>query len=155
VCAVFFATVPLTVQELRNTMICLIGPIVGIAILGIQVLEEKNITFQDVSNAAAAGRLRAEPGRGILGLGMLAILVYLTLGATSKLMLGSMLALFVLMLRQCILTFSRGGLYMMVGSAIAGGFFLVRDKKQRKRLFLLVSVLAIVLVAWLIPRVEK
>ena len=155
VCAVFFATVPLTVQELRNTMICLIGPIVGIAILGVQTLEEGNINFGGASNATAAGGYGPNQVAAVLGLGMLAVLVYLLLGSTSKLMLAAMLGLFVVMLRQCILTFSRGGLYMMAGAVMAGGFFLVRDKKQRRRLFLLGSVLAVILIAWLIPRVEE
>jgi len=156
VCALFFASVPLSVQELRNTLICLIGPVTGIAILGVQMLQEKNINFNaDVSNAAASGGYGPNQVAAALGLGMLAVLVYLTLGVPSKLMLAAMLGVFMLMLRQCILSFSRGGLYMVVGAVIAGGFFLVRDQKQRKRLFMGGAVIAVILLAYVLPRVQE
>ena len=156
VCAIFFATVPMTVQEVRNTLVCLIGPVVGIALLGIQSLESsKHINFSDVSNAAAAGGYGPNQVAAILGLGIVAVLVYLTIGSPSKVMTFFMIGVLLLFVRQCILTFSRGGLYMALGATAAGAFFLIQDKRQRAKVFLgggLVFVLFLVLI---LPRLES
>jgi hypothetical protein len=157
VCAIFFATVPLTVQELKNTLICLIGPAFGIALLALESLDSaKFLTFNgDVSNATASGGYGPNQVSAILGLGILAILAYLMLGSPSKMMTGGMFLLLLFMLRQVILTFSRGGLYMAVLGAVAGAFFLMRDKKQRTRLLMGGAALSVVFFALLLPRIEK
>jgi hypothetical protein len=156
VCAIFFASVPLTVQELRNTLIALIGPIVGIALLGIQTLESsKHINFGDVSNAAAAGGYGPNQVAAILGLGMVAVLVYLTIGSPNKLMTGSLVVILLLLARQCILTFSRGGLYMALGATAAGAFFLIQDRRQRAKVFFGGGLLAVIFLALILPRIES
>jgi len=66
-----------------------------------------------------------------------------------------MFLLMLFLLRQVILTFSRGGLYMALGGAAAGCFFLVRDRKQRTRVLIGGAVLSLVFFALLLPRIEK
>lgn len=156
VCAVYFASVPLTVQELRNTLICLIGPVVGTAVLGIQSLEERgSVSFTHASNAAASGNYGPNQVAAILGLGIVAVLMFLTIGSPSKMMTGAMVVILLILLRQCILTFSRGGLYMALGAAAAGAFFLMQDKKQRARVFLGGGLLAVVFMFAILPRLEQ
>jgi hypothetical protein len=70
-------------------------------------------------------------------------------------MTGFMFLLLLFMLRQVILTFSRGGLYMAMGGAVAGSFFLVRDKKQRTRLLVGGAVLSLVFFVLVLPRIER
>ena len=62
--------------------------------------------------------------------------------------------LLLLLVRQCILTFSRGGLYMALGAAAAGAFFLVQDPKQRTKLFVGGGLLALIFMAAILPRIE-
>jgi hypothetical protein len=155
VCAAYFASVPLTVQELRNTLICLIGPIVGTAVLGIQSLEAKgSVNFADASNAAASGGYGPNQVAAILGLGIVAVLMYLAIGSPSKLMTGALIVILLVLVRQCILTFSRGGLYMALGAAAAGAFFLIQDKRQRTKVFLGGGLLALVFIGLILPRIE-
>jgi hypothetical protein len=156
VCAIFFASVPLTVQELKNTLVCLIGPAFGIAVLALESLEASQFTtFSDVSNATASGGYGPNQVSGVLGLAILSILCYLMLGSPSKMMTGFMFLLLLFMVRQVILTFSRGGLYMALGGAVAGSVFLVRDKRQRTRLLVGGAVLSLVFFALVLPRIER
>ncbi len=151
----FFSSLRLSRAELKWMYVCLVAPIVSVAVVGFVTLQQNMPEeFGTGSNALTSGGYGPNQVSALLGLGVLAAVLYLVVGGNSTPATVAFVVLALFFFRQCAITFSRGGLYMAVGGIAAGAFYLARDRRSRLRLAgLLVIVLPILLfVVW--PRLE-
>jgi hypothetical protein len=155
----FFSSVRFSPVQFRWILVCLIAPIVTVATLAArsleQALEDPDFEFYGgSSNAATSGGFGPNQVSAILGLGMAAIFLYLIAGKTKRGVTGTMLVLFLFFTRQCLITLSRGGLWMLIGAVIAASAFLIKDPVYRKRLAVGLVVVGAIVVGVVIPRLD-
>jgi len=154
--AAFFHSVRFTKRELRWIYASLIGPIVSIAWIGAVMLDKAQLDeFANDSNAIGSGGFGPNQVSAVLGLGILAAVFWLVVGAGNTVASGALAVLVLFLFRQCVVTFSRGGLYMAVGGILAAAFYLARDRRTRWRLLGAAAVILPILVFVIWPRLES
>ncbi len=132
----FFSAIRLSRSQMRWVAVSLVAPIFGIAIVAAQnlqqALEDPEFEFAGgSSNAVSSGGFRTESGfsRARLGDGRHSRLSH---PATRlKIVTATMMAIMLLLARQCLITLSRGGMYMTVGATLAAAVFLLQDPALR------------------------
>ncbi len=155
VCAAFFHSLRFTKRELRWIYASLIGPIVSIAWIGAVMLDKAQLDeFANDSNAIGSGGFGPNQVSAVLGLGILAAVFWLVVGAGNTVASGALAVLVLFLFRQCVVTFSRGGLYMAVGGILAAAFYLARDRRTRWRLLGAAAVILPILLFVIWPRLE-
>lgn len=155
----FFSSIQLSPSQLRWVAVSLLAPIVSIATVAAYSLQaalaDPEFDFYGgSSNAAASGGFGPNQVSAILGLGLVAIGVYLVAGKNKRIVTGAMFVLTLFLARQCLITLSRGGVYMACGAAAAASFYLFRDKTYRKKLLVGGAVLGAALAFVVIPRLQ-
>jgi len=156
----FFASIRLTPAQLRWVMISVLGPTVAVATVAAyslqQALEDPEFAFYGgASNSATSGGFGPNQVSAALGLGILAVIVYLILGVKKRLVIGTMFVIILFLIRQCLVTLSRGGIYMALGGLAAASFFLMRDHALRKKLIIGVVLSGLVVGLVVIPRLQE
>ena len=159
VAVIFFSSVRLTPAEFRWVAISLLAPIISIATVAAQSLEQALADpdfefYGGSSNAATSGGFGPNQVSAILGLGMVAIFLYLVAGKPKRVVTGTMLVLFLFLTRQCLITLSRGGLWMTIGAVGAASVFLIKDPLYRKRLAVGLVVVGAIILLVVIPRLD-
>lgn len=144
-CVAFFSMVKFSEAEMRTLLIWLIAPVVGIAMACFFSTfgSTEQIYFGKGSNMLASGGFGPNQVSAGLGLGVLAVFLAMVDEQTDrklKLLLLGCIAWFVV---QCLLTFSRSGLYLSGLSIMAAGFYLIRSKRARINLVVVMIGMAI------------
>ncbi len=140
VAAWFFSQVPMSAKDLRNLVLAIMAPGVGIATLAATGAFYGNATFSDGSNLIASGGFGPNQVSGALGLATLLSLFIMLDGRAPRLLRLAMGAATVGLAAQTALTFSRGGLYMAAGGAAVAACFALHDPRLRFRLLPLAVV---------------
>jgi O-antigen ligase len=156
----FFSSVRLTPAQLRWVMVSVLAPTVAIATVAAQslqkALEDPDFGFYGgASNSATSGGFGPNQVSAALGLGILAVIVYLMLGVKKRLVIAAMFAVILFLIRQCLVTLSRGGIYMAMGGLAAASFFLMKDNALRKKLIIAVVLSGLVVGLVIIPRLQE
>ncbi len=126
----FFSGLRLNKHQFGRILIALVGPITGIVTIAISfTLAASQIYFSDESNPVTSGGYGPNQVSAMLGMGALAMMLYLFAIKSSKLMKLGAGFVGVVLLIQSFLTFSRGGAYMAVAGLIAAGLMLVRPRQ--------------------------
>lgn len=145
----FFKQQQISRDQIRRLIVALIAPIPGIAAIAISsTLAAGAIQFGDESNIVTSGGYGPNQVSAVLGLGVLAGFFLLTDSYARK---GIRFFIFIAMIvfaTQSALTFSRGGLYLLVAGLIPAIIFIVRDPRARTRMILGAAVL--VLLGWFV-----
>jgi hypothetical protein len=157
VSAAFFYFVRLPRRHLQRLLLALIAPVIAIAGLTLYgILKDPYIAsgFRGTSNFAASGGFGPNQVASILGFGVL-LLLFLLFGEggnwRQKLFLwGCVLWL----TAQCILTFSRGGLYDLAVGLMLALPFLIKDPGTRVKLIVVAISLLVVGSYVLLPRLD-
>jgi hypothetical protein len=160
VAVLFFSSVRFNPAQFRWIAICLLAPTVSIATVAAKSLEQALADpefefYGGSSNAATSGGFGPNQVSAILGLGMVAIFLYLIAGKPKRFTTLTMLVVFLFLTRQCLITLSRGGMYMALGSIGAASVFLVRDPVYRKRLAAGIVVVGAIVALVVIPRLQE
>jgi hypothetical protein len=155
----FFSSIRLTPAQLRWLMTALLAPIVSVATVAAyslsQALSDPDFEFYGgSSNAITSGGFGANQVSAILGLGILAVFLYLLAGKANRITVGVMLVLILFLTRQCLITMSRGGMYMAVGSIAAASVFLAKDPVARRRLATGLVVIGAIVLLVVVPRLD-
>lgn len=133
----FFHNISFDFARIRNLMLTCITPIIGVAaVTAFTTYTATEIRFSLNSNFRTSGGFGANQVSAILGLGALLALLYLLnspAGKKQKLLIGAS-AVFLLM--QCVMTFSRGGLYGAAGAALPALYFLGQQPRYRPKIIL-------------------
>ena len=160
VAVMFFSSVRLTPAQLQWVMISVLAPIMAIATVAAyslqQALEDPEFAFYGgASNSATSGGFGPNQVSAALGLGILAVIVYLMLGAKKRPVAVAMFLIILFLIRQCLVTLSRGGIYMALGGLAAASIFLMKDRAMRKKLILGVFLSVVVVGLVVIPRLQE
>ena len=158
VCVLFFSAIALTPAQMKWVAVSILAPVFGIAVAAAynlqQALEDPEFGFAGgSSNAVSSGGFGPNQVSAALGLGMVAILIYILL-KPPRIVTAIMLAMFLFLARQCLITLSRGGMYMAAGAVVAAAAFLVQDPALRRRFLVGTVVVGAVLYFLVIPRLE-
>jgi hypothetical protein len=156
VCAWFFCNFKLSTKQLQKAMIFMASPCLGIAAIAQYVIQtNKEIRFtSNASNFATSGGFGPNQVSAILGLGALACFLFLIAGKTRWIVklfaLGVMLAL----VAQSALTFSRGGMYNVVGAIAVASLFVLRDPRTRGKFLPVVLISVVVIYFVVLPALD-
>lgn len=159
VCVLFFSSVRFSPAQMRWVTVSLLAPIFAIAAFAAfnlqTALKDADVDFGGgASNATASGGFGANQVSAVLGLGIVAVVVYLILGNLSWISVGVQMALLLFLTRQTLVTLSRGGAYMALGAVGAGAIYLIRDRRVRKWLLIGAGGVGAILILILIPRLD-
>jgi hypothetical protein len=155
-CTAFFHSVRFSKREFRWIFASLVGPVVSIGWTAAVILEQRDLQqWVNESNIATSGGFGPNQVSAVLGLGILAAVLWLIVGTGNTVGSGAVILITLFLFRQCVITFSRGGIYMAVGGICAAAFYLARDQRTRARLLMGAGVILpiIFFVVW--PRLES
>ena len=113
----------------------LLGPVVSIATMALfSIVQAQEIFFGTSSNLQASGGYGPNQVSATLGLGMVAALLYAILEKRDRWVKGLLALIITWLAAQCLMTFSRTGLYLAVLSSFVGVMCLLRDQQARLKL---------------------
>lgn len=140
-CALCFSSLTLKASLVERLQIMLLGPIGGVAFLGLLGLATTDNEFANDANFVASGGYGPNQVSALISLGAL-LAVFLFLGENRSWPCRLLLAGLVLgLLAQSALTFSRTGLYLFAAAVGAAIFFLVQTKERTLPLLVLLALL--------------
>jgi hypothetical protein len=154
--AVYFAQLKCTLAELRSVLVAMLGPAVALAakaLFGIATSTGATLAFGNESNPATSGGFGPNQVSLTLSAGLLAaLLLFLREKDVFLRVLEFVIAGW--LLAQCMLTFSRGGLFSFVLAAVGVvGFELTSRRNRWQTMFMM--LLAAVVVANLYSHLEQ
>jgi len=154
-CVLYCSNIKITEPDLRTMLMTVMGPLAGIATLGVQsIATHANIEFVNASNYVTAGEFGANQVSAALGLGVL-LAMLLILDRRTPTILRALLGLLgIAYAVQSAITFSRSGLALAFFSLTTAAFYMVRDRRARMTL-ITVSVFLFALGKFVIvPRLD-
>lgn len=148
----FFANIGLTTYQLQRIFLAITAPalsILTLVLLG--ALRAEDLYFERGSNFIFSGDFGPNQVSAILSLTVVFLFFYfLDAGESAKLRFF----LFIIMgasIFVTALTFSRGGIYMIVGSLALAFFFLLRGASATRQRFILITTLLLLIAAAFLP----
>jgi O-Antigen ligase len=158
VCAIFFSSIRMTKREMKWFLTFLVAPVVSIATIASVTLQKlqkyAEPEFGNSASRVASGGFGPNQVSAALGLGILAVFFIMVIGVGNAVAAGSFVLLMLFLVRQCAITFSRGGLWMAVGGILSAAFYLARDKRTRLRLLGIAVIVLPLLVFVVWPKLE-
>jgi O-antigen ligase len=155
-CVLYFSNTRITDIDLRNLLLTVLGPVMGIAARSFSsIAAAGQIDFMNASNRIGSGNFGPNQVSAALGLGILCLLL---LQFEPKLSLRLRLALIALTVGfsvQSALTFSRGGLALAFAGAFAAAVYLVRQARTRMILVAVASLLFVVGRYVVVPKLDE
>lgn len=136
VVSMFFERFRLAPAQLKNVLLAILAPAVGLGVLALQSVFAANVlsfgaAYSDKLTSAGIGPNQVS---SILGLGAFAAFL-LAVGEDRRPFLRRLMIVLTLwLLAQSALTFSRGGFWTAIAAMLSAGFFLIRDKRSRNLL---------------------
>jgi len=153
----FFSNIKIKRQELGVILgSYLAGALIPavVALFGIVTTQEP-ILFNGESNPLMSGGFGPNQVSAILGLAaFLGFYAFLDTSRSGGLK-ALLLSLIVLFTAQCVLTFSRGGIYNAIGASMLACFFFARIPRIRNNIALAACVLAVLLGVVVLPRLNE
>jgi hypothetical protein len=150
--ACFFSGLSFNKRQMGRIFIALLAPITGIAAIAIySTLSASSIYFGDESNTITSGGYGPNQVSAMLGLGALTTMLCFIAMRSTKFLKIALVGLGAILLGQCLLTFSRGGVYLAAASILVAAAILV---KQPRKLFPLLggaTLIGAVLFFWIVP----
>lgn len=138
------------------TLLMLIAPIAGIgAVTLLGTFKASVLKFGNESNFATSGGFGPNQVSAILGLGVLAIFLFLLTEQKSRWLKPVLFVLMMGLAAQSAMTFSRTGLYNAGVAAAAALFYLVRDARARMKLIGLLILGFLVVNFVLLPKLDE
>ena len=154
--AIFFSLIRFSTRDMRWIYVSLIAPIFAIGVVAAEKLRSSEVeAFGKSSSWIGSGGFGPNQVSAALGLGIVAAVLCLMIGVGHVIGTAAFGVLILFFFRQCVITFSRGGLYLAVGGVAAAAFYLAREKRQRLRLVGAVAVLVPILLFVVWPRLES
>jgi hypothetical protein len=153
--AMFCSKVELGRQDVGRLLVWLLAPLVSLLVICvIGTVGAEHLTFRTSSIEATSGGFGPNQVASMLGLGALAMLLLL-LGETKwRPRLLSLVVTGLAFMAQSALTFSRGGLYNLIGALASGVLPLLASARDAARVLLLLGAVTAVGALWVAPRLD-
>lgn len=156
VSAWFFSQLQLSRQQIFRLFWALIGPVVGVASIAIfSTLTATDLSFSTRSNFITSGGFGPNQVSAALGLGALIAYLFIVEKGTSFHLRVLMLGALIIFAAQSVLTFSRSGFYISVGSALAGSLWLTTSNRGRMTVVIVAALLFTIANYVVFPRLES
>lgn len=157
VCAAFFSRVRLTPVRIQRMVVALLGPLIGVACLCVLgIVEAEGIVFTTESNRQLSGGGGSNQVSCALAFGALMALlsVLCALEPRQRRLQWLLSALAFWLVAQSALTFSRSGLYLAAGGAVAAACFVWRDARTRATILVMSAFVCVVGWCVVAPRLD-
>lgn len=156
VATMFFSTVSLNREQLRNLLLAVLAPTISLGVMAyLGILSISEIEFRAASLFTTSANIGPNQVSSILGLGALVAFLYMILENKHKKVRFLIILVVIWLLSQTVLTLSRGGFWTAIGASVAAAVFLIRDRRTRN-IFLAVSVLMVLVINFLVyPALEQ
>jgi hypothetical protein len=152
----FFSRFSLSKESLLRIFLALIGPIIGVAVVALfGIVTTDDLVFIDGSNFEASGGFGPNQVSAILGVGALAAFLMLLDRDTDIRLRVLSGATMLFLASQSALTFSRGGLFNMLGAVGLASLFLLRDSRTRIQFILAILLVSAISYFFIIPRLDS
>jgi hypothetical protein len=148
--SLFFSRIEINTDQLKSLLLIMLASVLTFSILVfIGIIDAENIEFSGVSNYLTSANTGPNQVSSLLSFGALAAFVYAFFEREYKFLRFIVVLLGIALFTQIALTFSRGGLWTLLGALAAAGVFFIRDKKVRRN-YLLVVVISFLIFTYLI-----
>ncbi len=149
-----FSQVILTRTQLRDLMLIIVMPVMGVATNTLFSTISQEVIFTGVSNFTTSGGFGPNQVSAILGLGALFSWLWVIAGVNNPTMRWLLLAISLWMIVQATLTFSRGGVFNFIVAASIGSLLLIGGQRGQARNLVLIFFAFVTVVYILMPRLE-
>jgi hypothetical protein len=156
VSALFFSRIWINEKDIQWMLYFFVAAIVGICTMtAYATLTAQEIRFITESNWVTSAGYNPVAVSDMLGFAGLACFLLFLLNRQGSIPLKTILiAGWIAFTIECVLTFSRQGIYMQVGGAIAACYYLFRYKGFRFKLLMLLTVLLLLFFWIVVPRLD-
>jgi O-antigen ligase len=155
VCLWFFSQTRMYESSYYRIFLFLTAPIIGVGTVTLMgTFKASVLRFGNESNFTTSGGFGPNQVSAALGMGVLALFLYLLVEKKNRGLKPLLFALMIAMAAQSAMTFSRTGLYNAGVSAIAATFYLVRETRARMKLLGLIACIFLIANYLLLPRLE-
>lgn len=152
----FFSNLRFSPAQRRTLLVMMIAPIVGLsAIVLFGIATTPDIQFGSSSNKVLSGGYGPNQVSAVFGFGAVLAFWYLIDEQAPRPLRGLMLALAFVFITQSMLTFSRGGLYNLLGSILPALLFLLADPRLRTRLLTILAIAGVVVYFFVLPGLDE
>jgi hypothetical protein len=152
----YCSQIRLSATSFYRSFLYLAAPVVGVGAVALMgTFNAAALRFGNESNFATSGGFGPNQVSAILGLGVLALFLFLVVEKKNRSLKIVFFVLMVGLAAQSAMTFSRTGLYTAGMAAAAAMFYLVRDARARMKFFGTLAVLFLVANYLLLPKLES
>ncbi len=156
ICVWYFSQTRLPATSLKNILLILIAPIIGVGTVALlSIITSSAIRFNTESNYLTSGGFGPNQVSAALGLGALAVFIYLLIEKRSWWLKALLFVAMVAMAAQSALTFSRTGLYNAGISAVVAAIYLARDGRTRLKILGVIVIGFLVANYLLLPKLDE
>ncbi|MEP6993952.1 MAG: O-antigen ligase family protein [Acidobacteriota bacterium] len=150
----FFWRLRISKAQYRRLLLVVVAPICGVSALTFQGLRQSGpiIRFGTQSNYASSGGFAPNQVSAVLGLGFAFMALYLVTAPSRPVLRLALMGMMMAFAAQSAMTFSRGGLYLAVGSLLAASAYLWREPGPRRRFLVGAVFVAVSAVLVVLPR---
>ncbi len=154
--SLFFSRLEINTAQLKTLLLTILASVLTFSILAlVGLINADVIEFSGASNLITSANTGPNQVSSVLSLGAFAAFIYAFLEKEQKFLRFLVIVLGIGLFVQITLTFSRGGLYTLIGAIAMGGFFFIRDQKARRSYVLIVLVSFLVFYFLLFPALEQ
>jgi len=147
----FFSTERYTPLFLQKIFLCMLAPIVGLAFLSfLSTLSADSLQLYGSTRATAAG-IGPNQVSSMLGCGVLISFIILILNRSNRWLQFLMGIIFVWLIVQSALTFSRGGFWTAIFSVLVGALYIFQNHRAQVKFFFFASLFSVLTYFWLFP----
>lgn len=154
--SLFFSRCDINTNQVKSLLLTIVASVLTFSILALVGLVNADvIEFGNASNFYASANTGPNQVSSVLSLGALSAFMYAFLEKENKVLRFLIILLGIGLLVQVALTFSRGGLYSLLGAFAMGGLFFVRDSKARRSYLVIMIVSFLFFFFLLLPALDQ
>ena len=155
--ALFFWARPVDRRTAAGMLVAIMAPVAGILFLATYntITQFDFYSFKNAASSLRSGGFGANQVSNTLSLGALAGFILIILLPRARGARAFIALLMVAMLVQAMLTFSRGGVYTFILSALVFGLHLLRTPVARGRFLLLSVAFIVIIAAFIFPSLDQ
>ena len=156
ICVFFFSQLVVTRLSLVRLFLALLAPVIGMGAIALSgTLSVASLAaLSGSSSSATSGGFGPNQVSAVLGLGVLFAFFLIQESGLPAFLRALIFLLMIGLAAQSALTFSRGGLYMAGGAAVAASLFLMKDGTSRLKLLVVAALCFAAAKYVILPRLD-